>query len=193
MNTLQAYADRLATLRNVLLLFGLFIAQSLINVSGLLPRLLGYSGKEGVYALDEALLRSPSDYQTTLTAWGAAGRTATIQAHVTFDILYPLTLAALLVLGNGLLWRRLRRPPQVWVALVAPPLLGCGFDLLENTGIVAMILRFPQQPGLFANLTSVCTLAKFSFDGLGGMMFLFGCVVWVRDRLRLSKRSIAVK
>jgi hypothetical protein len=60
-------------------------------------------------------------------------------------------------------------------------------DYLENACIVSMLLIYPREPVLLAQISNFLTIAKFSLAPLQ-LLFVVGLIGWLVQTIR-SKRS----
>lgn len=136
----------------------------------------------GAGPLDLMFAYSPAQAFATLAAFSDAGRAAYRLFLLTADVAYPITYTLVLAWSITLLARATRWANARWLLLA--PLFLFGFDMAENTGIVALLSIYPAQPVWLALITSLCTTLKWIFAGLSIVIVLALIVVRVADHIR---------
>ncbi len=127
-----------------------------------------YAGRKmKVYAPNGA---DPIDLQFSYTAdevykmiadYGDQGRALYASTVFTIDLVYPIVYTALFVMLISLLLRKRKIESTSWIALLWIPFIAFWADILENTGIVTMLNRYPQQLDVVAGMTSVMSSIKW--------------------------------
>ena len=113
--------------------------------------------------IDLAFTYTADEVYNWIDAYGTEGRASYMRGEMTIDIIYPLVYTALFIgiLGFATQYREYPRLSGYrWV--VISPLFIWFFDLLENSGIVLMLMKFPEQLNTVALLTSYATTLKWS-------------------------------
>jgi len=172
---LESFFQRIATVRNILLLL---VVEILINAV-LLPwaagRLAAGSGGNG--PLDLKFFYTPQQAYDLLGSFDAPTRSFYAAFELSGDIFYPivsfLLFGALLTFlfqrgspGNALLKR----------LAVSAPLVQIVGDFGENLGIVIMLLRYPSQLNAIALVGSLFTLLKWAGAAASVVLLLAGLV-----------------
>lgn len=116
---------------------------------------------EGVGSPDTSFWYTADRLYRLAEAYGADGRAAYVRARVTFDVVWPLVYAAMLVLVLGWLLRRSTAPLARWRLLVLLPIAAMVADFAENACTAIVMARYPEATDLLAALAPVFTLAKW--------------------------------
>jgi len=118
------------------------------------------SGGTGAVPLDLLFSYSPGQAYERIESYGADVRHSYAISAMTLDVAYPLTYSLLF---------------SVWLTLLlkSDSRLACGtrmlpfviliLDLLENSGIVVMLVSYPQRLDTLATATSLATSLKWVF------------------------------
>jgi len=136
------------------------IALYLVFVLVLFPAL---AGDGEVAPLDLMFSYSAEEAYQQIEAYGPTVRHNYAISALTLDVAYPLTYSlmfsvwlTLLIKGKSKLVCTIRMLPFVVLLM----------DLLENSGIVIMLLNFPTRLDSVATATSVATSLKWVFAGV---------------------------
>ena len=164
MNPSHEWRDFLLRISSLRLLSGLLVAY-LFFVAVVFPWLgSGLNAAEGG-PLDLRFHYTEGEAYSLLESMGPDGRRGYAISAMTVDVLYPVTYTLLFSVALALLLgdrqRRHQKPALAQLALGLPPLV-MAFDMLENAGIVIMIVRFPKHCAIIATGTSLTTTAKWS-------------------------------
>ena len=136
---------------------------------------------------DTAFFYSAGDLYRMAGAYGEQGRRAYVRARFTFDLVWPLVYT--LFLGTAISWvfGRAFGPHSRWQRANLTPLGGALFDYLENLATSLVMLRYPDQTALVADLAGMFTAAKWILLGVSFLLLLIGAVVlvwrWFWDRV----------
>jgi len=140
----------------------LFLGFYLVFVIFMLPKLSGEM--QSTPPIDLAFTYTVNEVYAWIEAYGEDGRHAYMVGEMTIDIIYPIIYTALFIGILGYMTSYKEDPRLYGIRwLVITPLAIWFFDLLENTGIVLMLYRFPEQLNNVAVLTSFATTMKWSF------------------------------
>lgn len=131
--------------------------------------------------LDLMFAYTPEQAFASLTAFGEAGRSAYRLFLWTADLAYPISYTLMVAWAIVLLKRNTRLASAQWPLLA--PLLLFGFDLLENTSVIALLSVSPVQPVALAWLASLCTTFKWIFAGISLVVIILAA------GLRLANKS----
>jgi hypothetical protein len=114
----------------------------------------------GQPVLDQRWGYSAEPVADYLYGCGVAGRAA-ITAQQDADLIYPALFGAVLTVALALLLRALL-PERHWAhALVLLPTITVVADYLENSGIRALLLAYPEQPSIIPVMSAV-TMVKLA-------------------------------
>jgi hypothetical protein len=179
---LKRFLDRLgrwATGRTLLLLFAAYIV-------------LGAFGFRAAYAPIEATGTTPFDVLFSFTPDQAYSRLETygepVRRHyalveVTIDLAFPVVNALLFSCLALFLFQRGGAPPGAIRYLALIPFGTMTADLLENVGIVTMLLSYPSRLDAVARITSLFVSLKWVFIGASALVVLIAAVGAVKRRL----------
>lgn len=122
---------------------------------------------------------SPAETATLLEALGIDGREYYLTRQIPLDILYPALLA--LTLSSTIFWFGKRMPNKRIVHFGIALSVGSAlFDYIENLGIVAMILSWPDVSDPLVYATSTATIAKSVITTVAVVMVLLTALMWCR-------------
>lgn len=143
----------LAVLVLLLLTMGLVNATTLPFTGPWLGRLTG-----GMGLLDLRFFYRGDEARAVIAAYGPAGRHACLAFYGTWDLAIPLLGMAFTALALATTWGLGGARKR----LLLLPLAAMALDFLENLSIAGMLLRFPQDPGILANVAGPITLLKWT-------------------------------
>jgi hypothetical protein len=110
--------------------------------------------------LDLMFHYSPDQAYALIESYGPEVRHSYAISALTLDVIYPLTYSLLFSVWLSML---LKGPGSLKCAVVMLPFVILLFDLLENSGIVVMLLNYPQRLDTLAQLTAMATSLKWVF------------------------------
>lgn len=110
--------------------------------------------------LDLMFHYSPDQAYALIESYGPKVRHSYAISALTLDVIYPLTYSLLFSVWLSML---LKGQGSFKCAVVMLPFVILLFDLLENSGIVIMLLNYPQRLDIIAQLTSMATSIKWIF------------------------------
>jgi len=94
---------------------------------------------------------------------GEQGRKGYLITLIFADTLYPLVYSTLLALIISAVINRMNTLKPEWKVINLIPYIAAFFDLLENAGIMTMLISFPEKTSLAAWLASFAGMLKWSF------------------------------
>lgn len=151
-----------------LLAVGLLVVENGFDFVGSVPYFRRITGGLGI--LDMLPFPDPERAHRALAALGADGRHQYALLLVTFDVLFPLTLA---LFFGAFIGGRLRFLPWLTLAL----------DYAENVVCLVLVRAFPHEPRWVASLAGVLT--AFKFAGYLASVIALSFAVWeARGRSR---------
>ena len=108
--------------------------------------------------------------------------------ELTVDIVYPIVYTLFFsLLLTWLFNKNLDAESKIQKLNILP--FGAGlFDLLENLGIVTMLSVYPSTPAIVAWITTIFTMAKWSFLGVSILLMIIGTLVPITKLFRKNKR-----
>jgi hypothetical protein len=173
---------KLATGRNLLLLCLLFLLTTSV-IFPLMSSLIDDPAGE-LEKIDTKLYYSPEDLYEIMEPYGEQGRRVYALSHLTADVLFPLVYAFFFGLLISYLFQR-GFPKESWVhRLNLVPFGLLIFDLIENLGVVILLLAYPTRMVGLALLTGLVTSAKWMLAGITVTLPLVGAAVWLIMSLR---------
>lgn len=173
---------RWATWRNILVLWAVLAAFNLLVVGPAYRRIAELSG--GVGAIDFLIVYRPEKAYDMISAYGRQARGYYATISLTLDSVFPLLSAVTFCLTlAGLFSRAFSREGVLHRALFVP--LGAMVaDLLENAGIVTMVLSYPKRLVPVALLTSSFSTVKWTAVAAESFLILIGLIAWLVSALR---------
>jgi len=130
------------------------------------------------WLLDMPLRYRPAQLSSAIAeidTYGSGARRLIAKLHVIPDSVFPLAYVTCLASFAVLLWTS---RPMVGEAGAAASVTGGIADVIENAGIVWILLRFPALPRGLARATWVLSWVKFA--GILGALLVLACRLVVR-------------
>ena len=176
--------SKLANGKVIFFLLFLFLLANFIVIQAIYPKF---------QTLDTLSSYTPDKAFQLISSYGEQGRQYYAVIEVTLDLVYPLVTALLFSLMIFYTFKR-AFPGHSWALYTSlapyPVLLA---DYLENVCIVSMLLTYPQESTLLAQLSNFFTIAKFSLAPLQ-LLFAVGLIGWLVQTIRLKRsKQIAKK
>ena len=177
-NTLKKYVNGW-----LVLLF--FAAEMLFNIV-ILPdrRAKIEAASGGTGPIDLQFFYTPDKVYSMVAAYGDAGRADYRAFELTGDILYPIVYTLFFALLITWLFQRGFPPDSRMQKLNVLPFGMWFFDLLENVGIVSMLLMYPSRPAILAWLTMLFGSLKWGSFLVTIALVLVGLVKAAVNRFR---------
>jgi hypothetical protein len=154
------FIDRIASVRSFVLLsvlaVGLVLMVNFADFSWTLPGFRQLT--HGVGILDMETHYDANGAYRVLAAQGEAGRAHYLKSLWTLDIAIPVLVSLWLSAGIALAQRHGATAPRAWLTLL--PVAAGLSDLLENTGISILLVRYPERLDMLAGLTGDVTTVK---------------------------------
>jgi hypothetical protein len=154
------------------LALGAFVVENTFDFTGSVPYFKRLTGGLGI--LDMLPLPNPERAHRALDLLGADGRRHYAILLVTFDILFPLTLA---LFFRAWLSNRLRWLPRATLAL----------DYAENIVCGTLLATFPRESAALASLAGIITAVKLL--GYAACLVALGFTAWETRRRVTRRRS----
>lgn len=185
-NTLDSRIRKLAMLRNVILLFVVFVMFSVIIFNfGFIPAIMERSS--GADILDNTFNYSAEDVYDLFSTYGNEGRRLYLSYLLLFDFVYPVLFA----LSNSVLLAYILTGlfPDVRFLryLYLMPFVAIVFDYVENIGIVTLLLNYPNQLVQLAAITSTITMLKLA---LVNILFVISLIALVGIIIKSAYRRL---
>lgn len=175
-----------ATWRNILILMGVFVVFNLVIMGPAYSRIEALSG--GVGALDFLIVYRPEKAYDMIAAYGYDGRRYYATIALTLDTIFPLLSALTFGLVLARLFHRAFSREGVLHRALFVPVSAMMADLLENAGIVTMLLSYPKRLRAIALLTSSFSTVKWTAVAAESLLVVIGLIAWLIDALR-GRRS----
>ena len=153
-----------ATIRNLLLLFLLFIAFNLLVLPPLLAHFEALSNGVGLVDLLDSY--TPDQLYAHLANFDQAGRHFYILHELTLDVVYPLLSALLFGLAIAYHVKRALPATSPLQYLGLLPFVLMGVDYLENASLVIVLAAYPTRLEGVARVANLFTLGKWSLSNL---------------------------
>lgn len=175
---------RIANGRNLLVLFVLFI----LTTSVIFPLMssLIESPVEDLESIDTKLYYTPEEFYEIIEPYGDQGRQVYALSHLTADVLFPLVYAFFFGLLIGFIFQRAFPKDSRLQRLNLIPFALLIFDLIENLGVVILLLGYPTLMVGLARFTGVITSLKWILAGITVVLPFIGALVWAYNRLTRS-------
>lgn len=172
---------KIATGRNFILLFCLFIAFSGFIMPSVESDIKAMSG--GVGVMDLQPFYTPEKARAMLGAYGPEGTRLYLIAQWTVDFIFPIISG--LMFAVGLIWAGGKR--WWWMGLILTLV-----DWSENVLITALLMQYPSFSPQLAWVSCFFTSAKWSVVLCSNLLFLyFGGKKLLAHRVSMEKRSLA--
>ena len=188
--------ERLASWRLVIVAGVVFAAFAVLMFGSTAPFSIGHVQTLcGQAPPDVRFFTSAVDMRAFMAGCGEAGRSAYRNLQFA-DLVYPTVSAVFMASMLATVLSRITREGSLWVAAAALPVIGAGFDYLENVAAWVTLLGYPEQSGAAATLLGGASAAKQTVSWLGGLLLmvvlgyalaLWGMRQW-RERASTSAR-----
>jgi hypothetical protein len=171
---------KLGTSRNITILLLVLVAFSLAILGPIYNRIETLSG--GVGALDLLIVYTPDKAYDMISAYGQQGRQYYATIALTLDTIFPPLLALTFSLILASLFHRAFSSEGVLQRAVLVPVAAMTADLLENVGIVAMLLSYPRKLPAVALLASAFSTVKWTAVAAEAVLVIIGLAAWLIQR-----------
>jgi len=143
----------------VLLFFILAIIIYVLMLTITIPKVMSFSG--GLKILDMMPAGYTPEYvNTLLNALGEAGRNAYLYNQIPLDLMYPLLFGV----GNCLILayflNKMGKLEGNLFYLCLVPLFAGLFDYLENSGIITLLITYPENSVVMSQITNIFSILK---------------------------------
>jgi hypothetical protein len=177
----------LGTGRNILILLVSLVVFSFAILGPMYARIETLSG--GVGAMDRLILYSPDKAYDMVAAYGQQGRQYYATIALTLDTIFPLLLALTFSSILASVFHRAFSREEVLQRAVLVPVAAMMADLLENIGIVTMLLSYPRKLLAVALLASAFSTVKWTALAAEAMLVIAGLMAWLIQRVRRRGES----
>ena len=164
----------------------LLIAEMLMMfyIMPLAAGIMALAANNSVMPLDLMFFYTPAQAFEMMDKYGEAGRSIYLRIELTADIVYPIIYTLFFGLLLSWLFQRAFKPDsqvQKWNVM---PVGAWLFDMLENVGIVSMLMMYPSQPAIMAWLTMLFGALKWGFFVITMGLVLMALVRAALNRFR---------
>jgi hypothetical protein len=164
----------------------LFIADALMMgyIMPLAGGIMALAANDSVMPLDLMFFFTPEQAFEMMDRYGEAGRSVYLRIELAADIIYPVIYTLFYGLLLSWLFQRAFRPGSKMQKLNVMPVGAWFFDLLENAGIVSMLMMYPAKPEILAWITMIFGSLKWVFSVVTVVLVLIGLVRAAMNRFR---------
>ena len=165
--------------RNILILLLLFLLFNLVVIPIFYPKFR---------TLDTLTSYTPEKAYNLISSYGDQGRQSYVLTELTLDLIYPL-ISALMFSFTIFYAFRHGFPGFEWTGQLALIPLGVLLaDYLENICVIFMLLIYPGQIPIVAEISNIFTITKFVLSPLE-LVFIVGLVGWLVRRIRSGLKT----
>ncbi len=166
--------------------FILFLAESLMMfyIMPLAAGIMAFAANNSVMPLDLMFFYTPQQAFEMMDKYGEAGRSIYLRIELTADIIYPIVYTLFYGLLLSWLFQRAFKPDHQMQTWNVMPVGAWLFDMLENVGIVSMLMTYPSQSEIMAWLTMLFGSVKWAFFAITIVLMLVGIVRAAINRFR---------
>ena len=162
----------------IIILLFLFLLANSVVIQAIYPKF---------QTLDTLSSYTPDKAFQLISSYGEQRRQYYAVIEVTLDLVYPFVTALMFSLITLYTFKR-AFPNHNWTLYLSlTPYAVLLADYLENAGIVTMLLIYPRESVLLAQISNFFTIAKFSLAPLQ-LIFVVGLIGWLFRTIH-SKRS----
>lgn len=159
-----------ASAKNVLLSLVAFLVFNTLILPTAEQQIKAHSG--GVGVLDLQLGYTPDKAYNMVAAYGEQGRQLYAAVEAVADTFYPIIYTLFFCLLISFIYQKTTQVGTKLRLINLVPLLSMGFDYLENSCILTLLLTFPSRYNAVAQVGSVFTLLKW-----GSLVLVLGTVL----------------
>ena len=166
--------------------FILFLADALMMgyIMPVAGAILALAANNSVMPLDLMFFYTPERAFEMIEKYGEAGRSIYFKIELTADIIYPIIYTLFYGLLISWLFQRGFKPDSPMQKWNLMPVGAWFFDLLENTGIVSMLMMYPSKPEILAWVTMLFGSLKWACFVVTVGLVLVGLVKAAMNRFR---------
>jgi len=146
--------------------------------------IMALAANNSVMPLDLMFFYTPEKAFTMIEKYGEAGRSIYFKIELTADIIYPIIYTLFYGLLISWLFQRGFKPDSPMQKWNLIPVGAWFFDLLENTGIVSMLMMYPSKPEILAWVTMLFGSLKWACFVVTVGLVLVGSVKAAMNRFR---------
>lgn len=165
---------------NILLALGAFLVFNAFILPTAERHIKAYSG--GVGVLDLQMGYTPDKAYDMVAAYGEQGRRLYTMVEIIADTFYPIIYTLFFCLLISFIYRKTTQANTKFRLINLLPLASMGFDYLENSCILTMLLTYPARYNWVAQIGSLFTLLKWGSLGLVLAAILLGLLLLIVKR-----------
>ena len=169
-----------ANLINVLLVLGIFLVFNAFILPTAEQHIKAHSG--GVGVLDLQIGYSPNKAYSMVAAYGEQGRQLYAMVEIIADTFYPIVYTLFFCLLISVIYQKTTKANTTFRLINLLPLASMGFDYLENSCILTMLLTYPARYNWVAQIGSLFTLLKWGSLVLVFLIVLLGLLLLLIKR-----------
>jgi hypothetical protein len=158
--------------------FILMIAESLMMfyIMPLAAGIMAFAANNSVLPLDLMFFYTPAQAFAMMDKYGEAGRSIYLRIGLTADIIHLIIYTLFFGLLLSWLFQRAFKPDSPMQKWNVMPVGAWLFDMLENAGILSMLMMYPSRSEIMAWLTMLFGSLKWAFFVLTIGLVLLGLV-----------------
>ena len=143
----------------------LLIAEALMMfyIMPIAAGIMAFAANNSVLPIDLMFFFTPDQAFEMMDKYGEAGRSIYLRIELTADIIYPMIYTSFFGLLISWLFQRAFKPESKMQKWNVMPVGAWLFDMLENSGIVSMLLTYPSKPEVLAWITMFFGTLKWAF------------------------------
>lgn len=127
---------------------------------------------------------SPNYINKLLSNLGEEGRNTYLYRQIPVDMVYPLLFSVSWCLVIAWFLNKLGKLNGSLIYLCLLPILAGFFDYLENTGMIVILNRYPDNPDYLSMLTNVFTILKSLLTTIYFIALIIIMVIFVLKKLK---------
>ncbi|MCL6260217.1 hypothetical protein M3O96_14040 [Aquiflexum sp. TKW24L] len=154
---MNRFLTKFSTNRNIAILFVLFLGFNLWILPSMMP---------GEKPLDLEIFYTAEEAYVKVEGFSSEVRESYRMGLMVSDMLYPMVYGALFSFVIFRLWQNEK--------LVALPLFIMIFDIIENIGIINVLILYPEKSHFWGSLAGISTAIKWSFTAITILIVLVG-------------------
>lgn len=134
----------------------------------------------GADSPDGSFFYSADDLYQSAETFGEAGREAYIRARWSFDVVWPFIYTIFLTTNISWVFHHAFPKESKLQLANLVPVIGMGFDFLENTATTIVMAQFPVTSPVAVHLAPIFTPIKWVFVNGSFVVLLIGIVFLIR-------------
>ena len=171
--------SKLSTGRNIIILLVLFLFANFVLIPAVYPKF---------ETLDTKFSYSPREAYSLLSSYGEQGRKAYLVVELTLDIIYPLVSTFLFSLAILYTFQRAFPAKEGLHKLALIPFGILVADYLENACVATMLLSYPRELPILAQVSNIFTVIKFALTPFELLVFI-GLIGWFIQSIHSRRRN----